>query len=426
MPDFTSLTTQERTFKVLFQYLDPIVAAGEIYEPQYKDVWTFYLQLERTLYPWLKPYYQNAFHLTNSTEGRGIVICIGNHQFQYAATTIRAIREVLKSTLPIEVFYIRENDLTPARRLYLETEFENLVTRQVVSRINDRYTRFGGWALKPYAVLTSSFSEVILMDADSYFFKKPDMLFDDAGYRKTGTLFFYDRTLFSGWETGRNWLSSFLPTMSSLVETTRWWNFKSAHEQESGVVVINKKRSLLGLLATCKMNDKKERDQVTYKHVHGDKETFWVGYEMVQTPYSFIKTYGGVIGGLGDAGDPSMVCGNQLHFGVDRQPLWFNGGLLRDKNQWPDRYLKFTHYAEGNDWEFGTSCIKDTDRIREFTAEEQKIAAKFVELDQLRRKDEEKIQQGLWKPTVHFDKEKEKEGVVEIDPLVGKEVPKEP
>ena len=272
IPDFAALTTQERTFKVLFQYLDPIVAAGEIYEPQYQEVWTFYLQLERTLYPWLQPYYQNAFHLTNSTEGRGIVICIGNHQFQYAATTIRAIREVLKSTLPIEVFYIRENDLSPARRLYLETEFENVVTRQIISRVNDWYTRFGGWALKPYAVLASSFSEVILMDADSYFFKKPDMLFDDAGYRKTGTLFFYDRTLFSGWETGRNWLSSFLPTMSSIVETTRWWNFKSAHEQESGVVVINKKRSLLGLLATCKMNDKKERDQVTYKRVHGDKE----------------------------------------------------------------------------------------------------------------------------------------------------------
>lgn len=54
---------------------------------------------------------------------------------------------------------------------------------------------------------------------------------------------------------------------------------------------------------------------------------------MVQTPYSFIKSYGAVIGSLDDQPDGSKVCGNQLHLGVDRQPLWWNGGLLRDKNK---------------------------------------------------------------------------------------------
>lgn len=269
------LTYQQRVFKTLFQFLDPIVAEGQVdldTDPEYRDIWHLYQSLENTLYPWLKPHWENAFHINNNTQGRGIVICIGNYQFQYAATTIRAIREILKSDLPIEVFYIRDSDLTPTRRLYLETEFPNVKTRQVVDYINDWYTRFGGWALKPYSILASSFTEVILMDADAYFFKRPDVLFDDAGYRKTGALFFYDRTLFPGWETGRLWLSSFLPTKSSLVEKTRWWRLKSAHEQESGVVVINKRRSLLGLLATCKMNDRRERDQVTYKHIHGDKE----------------------------------------------------------------------------------------------------------------------------------------------------------
>ncbi|CDS05902.1 hypothetical protein LRAMOSA08430 [Lichtheimia ramosa] len=401
MPDFKLLTYQQRVFKSLFQYLDPIVAAGEVdldHDPKYKDVWALYQKLENVLYPWLKPYYKNAFHLTNTTQGRGIVMCIGNHHFQYAATALRAIREVLKSDLPIEVFYIRENDLSPMRRQYLETEFDNVKTIAVVDRINDWYTRFGGWSLKSYAILASSFSEAILVDADAYFFKKPEGLFDDAGYRKTGTLFFYDRTLFSGWEVGRNWLLSFLPSMSSFVEKTRWWSYRSAHEQESGVVVINKKRSLLGLLATCKMNDKRERDQVTYKHIHGDKESFWIGYEMMQTPYSFIKSYGAVIGGLGDAGDPATVCGTQLHLGVDHQPLWWNGGLLRDKNKWPDRYLTFTHYAEGEDWEFETSCIKNKDRIREFSQKERSLALQYVALDTQRRKDEALIESGEWKP----------------------------
>lgn len=275
MPDFKSLTYQQRVFKALFQYFDPLIAKGDIdleSDPQYKDAWSLYRRLEKTLYPWLRPFYNNAFHLTNTTSSRGIVICIGNHQFQYAATTIRAIRQVLKSQLPIQVFYIRDGDLTPTRKLYLETEFENVHTVAVVDRINDQFTKFGGWALKPYAILASSFQEVILMDADTFFFKKPDTLFDDAGYRKTGALFFYDRTLFANWDVGRNWLASFLPTMSSFVRETRWWRLLSAHEQESGVVVIDKKRALLGLLATCKMNDFRERDQVTYKHMHGDKE----------------------------------------------------------------------------------------------------------------------------------------------------------
>lgn len=78
--------------------------------------------------------------------------------------------------------------------------------------------------------------------------------------------------LSANWDVGRNWLASFLPTMSSFVRESRWWRLLSAHEQESGVVVIDKKRALLGLLATCKMNDFRERDQVTFKHMHGDKE----------------------------------------------------------------------------------------------------------------------------------------------------------
>lgn len=275
VPDFKYMTFQQRVFKALFQYFDPLIAAGDIdvtTHPDHKDSWDLFVRLERTLYPWLKPNWDNAFDINKSTQGRGIVICIGNHQFQYAATTIRAIREILKSELPIEVFYIRENDLTPERRRYLETEFTDVKTRAVVDAINDDYTRFGGWALKPYSILASSFSEVLLMDADAFFFKRPEILFDDAGYRKTGALFFYDRTLFANWRVGRDWLSSFLPTRSSLVEKSRWWKYTSAHEQESGVVVIDKRRTLLGLLAICKMNDHRERDLVTYKHVHGDKE----------------------------------------------------------------------------------------------------------------------------------------------------------
>lgn len=102
---------------------------------------------------------------------------------------------------------------------------------------------------------------------------------------------------------------------------------------------------------------------------------------MVQTPYAFIKSYAGVLGGLDDGGDPSHVCGNLLHFDAEKNPLWWNGGLLRNKYKWNDKYLKFTHYAIGDDWDFDNSCIKNTDQIYELKTKYQELAKQYVKQD---------------------------------------------
>ncbi|KAI8875644.1 glycosyltransferase family 71 protein [Backusella circina FSU 941] len=401
------MTAAQRLFKSLFQYFDKIITTQPniATDPKYKETWELYKRLEDTLYPWIHPYWENAFHINNQTQGQGIVLCVGNHQFQYAATTIRTLREVLHSKLPIEVFYIREDDLSTERQLYLETEFANLTLRKLDDYIGEYYTRFGGWAMKPFALLASRFSEVIMMDADVFFLQEPSLLFTDLGYQAAGSLFFYDRTLFPNWEKGPDWLRSFLPTFSPLVEQTRWFRGLSSHEQESGVIVMDKRKSLLGLLSTCKLNGKNERDQVVYKHVHGDKETFWIGHEIMQTPYAFIKSYGGVIGGFGQGGDdgePTQVCGVQLHLDTNNVPLWYNGGVYRNKNKQPLEYLSFTHFAQGNDWEFKTHCIRDTDKITELDPELQRIGLASIEIDKKRIVDEELIEEGKWKPKMSF------------------------
>ncbi|KAI8087668.1 mannosyltransferase putative-domain-containing protein [Gilbertella persicaria] len=389
MPQFKSLTTQERVFKSLFQYLDPILAEGKVdvkHDPAYRDVWNFYESLEKILYPWIRPYWKNVFDINKKQSPRqGIVMCVGNGQFKHAATAVQAIREVLKSDMPIEIFYIDQWDLSEEKRAYFNA-IPNVSTVEISKRIDNRYTQFGGWSIKPYAMLASSFSEVILMDADVFLFKKPESFFEDEGYKATGTLFFLDRTLFNNFYEGRPWLKSFLPTYSTYVEQSRWWKTTSTHEQESGIAVMNKKKALFGLLSTCKLNDKEERDKVSYRHSHGDKETFWIGYEMIQAPYAFVRSYGAVLGGLGDAGAAGTVCGNQLHLDTnDNRPWWWNGGILRDKNRWEDRYLKFTHFAEGEDWQFETSCIKETDKIRELNDREKAIGEELIQMDKRRK-----------------------------------------
>lgn len=392
MPEFKTLTTQERVWKSLFQYFDPILAEGKVdvrQDPYYKDTWNLYNQMEELIFPWIRPYWKNIFEINYKTEPtQGIVMCVGNGQFKHAATSVHAIREILKSDIPIEIFYIDQNDLSQEKKDYFNS-IPNVKTQDISKRINNYYTRFGGWSVKPYAILASTFSEVILMDADVFMFQKPETFFRDEGYKKTGALFFLDRTLFNNYQEGRKWLKSFLPTYSTYFKQSRWWKTTSTHEQESGIVVIDKKKALFGLLATCKMNDKQERDRVSYRHSHGDKETFWIGFEMIQAPYAFVKSYGAVIGGLGDAGAADTVCGNQLHLDTNNRPWWWNGGVLRDKNKWENRYLKFTHFAQGEDWEFGTSCIRETDKISELNQEERAFGAQLIAMDKKRKKEQE-------------------------------------
>lgn len=133
---------------------------------------------------------------------------------------------------------------------------------------------------------------------------------------------------------------------------------------------------------------------------------------MIQAPYAFVKSVGAVIGGLGDAGAAGTVCGNQLHLDSHNKPWWWNGGILRDKNQWEDRYMKFTHFAEGEDWEFSTSCIKEKNKIKELTLTEREIGAKLIALDKKRKgiattdDDDEQVEQ---KAVVEEDVEAEED-----------------
>ncbi|KAI9279197.1 mannosyltransferase putative-domain-containing protein [Umbelopsis sp. AD052] len=397
--NFKTLTIQERNYKALFEYLDDLQSNGmDIQKPPFKDTWDLFQHLETVLYPWLHPKYKSLFDVRDNSKGVGMVFCVGNDQFFHAATTIRSIRESHKSDIPIEVFYINNNDLSEVKRQYFKTEFVNVETVDLSKYIDDTWTKMEGWSMKPFAVLASSFSQVILSDADSFFFKNPESLLIDPGYRKTGSLFFYDRTYISGWDGGRKWMLSFLPTMSPLVHKTRFFTLTSKHEQESGVVVIDKQKALLGLMSTCRMNDKRERSEVTYSRVHGDKETFWIGYEVMQTGYAFVKSHAAVVGGLGDGGAATQVCGNMVHLDIDGRPWWWNGGLLRNKRLWQDRYLKFTHFASGEDWDFDNSCIKEEKNIKELSKEEKALTDSFLAIDARRKQDQKAMHEGTWKP----------------------------
>ncbi|KAF9925559.1 hypothetical protein FBU30_004672 [Linnemannia zychae] len=438
--NFAELSRAERIYKALWNHVYPIYQSLSgsdrererqlIDSASTKPEVEFFLRLEKHLYPWLHYGRRTSFSLHGTFKGRGLVFCAGDNQFEFVVTAIQAIRNRLKSKLPIQVYHMGEEDLSKPRQKYLTEMAEGIEVVDVTAILDNSHMKLGGWAIKPFAMLASNFEEVMFVDADAYFLQDPAVLFDDPGYMATGALFFYDRTLFPDWTQGSDWLKSILPIMSSFPPISRMFNLLSAHEQESGVVLINKKTRFLGLLGTCKMNGKWERDLISYKIFHGDKETFWTGFEMVQEPYAFMRNYGGVIGEL-RPDDNQSVCGAQLHEDHKGQPLWWNGGLYRNKNEGINRYLKFDYWMTGGghqkhrerytrdketmiqvlleeavqnsdqlelepmdaSWDFKESCLVGA-KVNELTKREKTLANGYIGIDRVARKDGQTFYKG--------------------------------
>ncbi|KAF9305599.1 hypothetical protein BGZ74_009643 [Mortierella antarctica] len=133
-------------------------------------------------------------------------------------------------------------------------------------------------------MLATLLEEVILLDADVFFLRKPDELFDDPGYLATGTLFFYGCTIPRLWTPIPDLMRHMMPFMSSHPPRIHAFLKYNSYEQESGVVVLNTRTRFLGPLATCNLNSKWERELWSYRAFYGDKETFCIGFKMIKHP----------------------------------------------------------------------------------------------------------------------------------------------
>lgn len=224
------------------------------------------------LFPWTAPYFADhmTLHKHFYNGGRGIVLTGGDGQAPFLLTNIANFRK-LGCTLPIEIMYLGENDLSEEWRVELEG-LDGVLTRDMGKMVRDEGWTLRGWAAKPFAILLSSFREVIFIDADALFFKDPAVMFDEPLYKETGTLFFKDRIIMP--ESKKQWLKEVLPApVSSKAKMSRYWSGVSGHMQESGVVVVDKWQHLIELLLTTRMNGP-DRD--------GNKDKKIVGvYDMV-------------------------------------------------------------------------------------------------------------------------------------------------
>ncbi|KAK2753725.1 hypothetical protein FQN55_000088 [Onygenales sp. PD_40] len=319
---------------------------------------------------------------------KGIVIPVGISSFRFATHLIGSIRNVLRSELPIEITYAGDADLPAEYRHFLTSTFTGVETVDIIPFFNDKELKLAGagWAIKPFSLLASRFEKAILLDADSVLLQPPERIFTHhTSFLENGALLFHDRLLFkNAFVERQNWWRS---QLAYTTPSTTWLTTPANVDQysengESGLVAVDMGRLpvFLGLLHIGWQNSKEARERVTYIMGHGDKESWWLGFELCGVPYSFGDQYGAVLGEkkvdeekekdkdgkeTGGVKSVTRVCSFTIaHTDDKKKLLWLNGSLLKNKMGSSTEFWVPGHWMRDGVWEKGArkedwSCMRD-------------------------------------------------------------------
>ncbi|KIX04358.1 uncharacterized protein Z518_05226 [Rhinocladiella mackenziei CBS 650.93] len=329
---------------------------------------------------------------------KGLVITTGKKRFRYACHLITNIRQVLGSQLPIQIAYSGDEDLPKNFRDFVTSVEPDVSTFDVTSVFDDQTLDLphGGWAVKAFAILGSTFEQVMLLDADDVFLQRPDVIFNEhPKYLERGNLLFHDRLLWQGAFKERHawWEKELAHTeLSDTIRQSKVYMEGYAEEGDSGVVAVDKSRLdvFIGLLHIGWQNTKEVRDAFTYRQGYGDKESWWFGFELTGTPYSMEQHYAAIAGHvkINKNGSPeNRVCSFTIaHVDHKTKLLWFNGSLLKNKEVDSVDFDVATEWMIDGTWEKGAtkqdmSCMSGA-QVQPIDENTVKILRDSVELAQ--------------------------------------------
>lgn len=321
----------------------------------------------------------------------GIVVPVGVKNFRFACHLIFILRTVLHSKLPIQIAYAGDGDLPLENRKSLLGLVKDIQFLDVLSVLDDESMALDrSWAIKPFAVLASTFEKLILLDADIVFLQPPETLLSRIDFQETGALFFHDRLLWQGafperhewWQEQMKHQKPTKALLSSLV-----WTENYAEEADSGVVILDKSRLQVftGLLHICWQNTKAVREEATYTLTYGDKESWWFGLDLCGVPHSFEKHYGAVLGEIQVSDDGEEVCGFTIaHVDDEDRLIWYNGSLLKNKAVDQEEFMVPEYWMVDAEWEKGEmksdmSCMKGGVPVA-LTTKERDLLRRSVEV----------------------------------------------
>jgi len=203
-------------------------------------------------------------------DGQGIVVTGGGKYFVSAYVTIRVIRHV-GCTLPIELWHLdgeMDDEMIEMVGEHGGTCHNASELARGTGYFLDHWWK--GWQLKAFALLHSSFREVLMLDADSYPVKDPSFVFDWLPYKETGAIIWPD--------VGSS--ARLFPPLAARVLGVPQFTEGAA---ESGQLVANKEQTWQALNLAKHFNADAD---YTYHIVYGDKDTFPAAMHRIGLPYS--------------------------------------------------------------------------------------------------------------------------------------------
>ncbi|RLN53281.1 hypothetical protein BBP00_00009373 [Phytophthora kernoviae] len=330
-------------------------------------------------------FYQRGDRFDRSvSRDKGVVICMHNGVLAMGLSLIRELRCLGNEEL-VQVYHCGQDELSSKskemmfaadNRLELVDVCSDLVDREVLTQA--KASKFKNWWIKPLAMYHTDVRHVMLMDVDDIIIKDPAALRELEGYKTTGTTFFYDR-VFANCKQFVNGNDGKQKYLKKLFATFNYAKFnitegaapsehalesfaykgKTCHEMDSSLVLMDKKRTGETVLDIMFWFITKERFRFTYSW--GDKETFWLSYEMAHVPYFFSPWGVSVVSSTPNKDmkkHPDSLCGSILQYvpmdGQDAEMLYVNGKALLEpypqgidyvpKAQWNNMFNTFpTH-----------------------------------------------------------------------------------
>ena len=247
----------------------------------------------------------------NRFKGKGIVMTGGG--LSYFTTTyvnLRTIRDKHKCTLPIEVFYAGEEEMSKTMIEFMHVKFANVRFIDIMKQPVLEGLDMKGYQIKAFAILLSSFKEVLFLDNDNHPISDPSVAFEFKGYKKTGAMFWHDKciahtAILEFWDVmgvprPQQWPND----MQGLAAFTPTCNEHEPFELETGQIVLNKQRVWKALMMTAFIN---RHYKYFFDHlVNDDKNTFALGFNSTDTMYSVSQHYQFSVGRAGLMPDGSL------------------------------------------------------------------------------------------------------------------------
>ena len=273
---------------------------------------------------------------------RGIVTSArsGSNSLGRLLTNLRMLRYEFGCVLGVEVFHFpgELSDDEKAQLRALDAVAVDITQMTLFAPINVT----GGTAshnrkyyIKPAAILSSSFEQLLWLDTDNIPAADPAYLFDLPHFAEPNTALFWP----DFWHS-----SARSPAFDILGVPCRGEDY----EQESGQLVVDKRRAWHAVNLAYFLN---RHHDFYYRFLLGDKDTFRLSWRALHTPFYFIRKYIAIAGFRYTDAGRTRVCGHSMvqHDPYGR-PLFVHANQL--KYHWNARFGPGTPLSLGqpNAW----------------------------------------------------------------------------